>query len=107
MAEFSALKSAIDRPICLVGMMGSGKSLVGRRLAKLLDLPLIDTDSEVEKTAGIRISEIFEIAGETKFRMMERQAITDALGRGQAVLSTGAGPFARQKPPNCLLKEPL
>ena len=59
MAEFSALKSAIDRPICLVGMMGSGKSLVGRRLAKLLDLSLIDTDSEVERTAGILISEIF------------------------------------------------
>ena len=91
MTEFSALKSVLDRPICLVGMMGSGKSLVGRRLARLLDQPLIDTDSEVEKAAGISISEIFEIAGEAKFRMLERQAITDALGRGQAVLSTGGG----------------
>ena len=91
MDEFSVLKSTIDRPICLVGMMGSGKSLVGRRLAKLLDLPLIDTDSEVEKAAGIRISEIFEIAGEAKFRALERQAINDALSSEKAILSTGGG----------------
>ena len=105
MAEFSALKSAIDRPICLVGMMGSGKSLVGRRLAKLLDLPLIDTDSEVERTAGIRISEIFEIAGEAKFRLMERQAITDALGKGQAVLSTGGGAICTPETAELLIQE--
>ena len=69
------MKQAIDRPIALVGMMGSGKSLVGRRLANQLDLPFVDSDTEVETAAGISIAEIFELAGEPKFRSMERDAI--------------------------------
>ena len=61
--KYSMLKQAIDRPVALVGMMGSGKSLIGRRLAGQLALPFIDSDTEVETAAGISISEIFELAG--------------------------------------------
>ena len=86
-----AVAKAIDRPIALVGMMGSGKSLVGRRLAQRLDLPFIDSDSEIETNAGITIAEIFELAGEDKFRSLEREAIRAAADIGPVVLSTGGG----------------
>ena len=89
--KYSMLKQAIDRPVALVGMMGSGKSLIGRRLAGQLALPFIDSDTEVETAAGISISEIFELAGETKFRSMERDAILAAANAGPSILSTGGG----------------
>ena len=89
--DIDALGQIVDRPIALVGMMGSGKSLVGRRLAKLLDLPFIDSDTEVETAAGISITEIFEIAGEDRFRALERKAISAAADAGPSVLSTGGG----------------
>lgn len=85
------VRQALDCPVTLVGMMGSGKSLVGRRLARELDLPFVDSDNRVETAAGISISEIFEIAGEAKFRTMEEDAIRDALTEGPMVLSTGGG----------------
>ena len=90
-SKYTLLTQAIDRPIALVGMMGSGKSLVGRRLANQLGLPFIDSDSEVETAAGISIAEIFELAGETKFRSMERHAIRSAADAGPSILSTGGG----------------
>jgi len=91
MPDLEQLKTRLDRPIALVGMMGSGKSLVGRRLARLLDLAFVDSDSRVEEAAGISIAEIFEIAGETKFREMEETAIAEVLSAGPMVLSTGGG----------------
>ena len=91
MPDIAALVRAIDRPLALVGMMGSGKSLVGRRLAQRLDLPFIDSDAEIEKSAGITITEIFELAGEERFRTLERNAISDAADSGPSVLSTGGG----------------
>ncbi|MEC8262505.1 MAG: shikimate kinase [Pseudomonadota bacterium] len=90
-SKYTLLTQAIDRPIALVGMMGSGKSLVGRRLANQLGLPFIDSDTEVETAAGISIAEIFELAGETKFRSMERHAIRSAADAGPSILSTGGG----------------
>ena len=57
------VKSRLDRPITMIGLMGSGKSLVGRQLSAALDLTFIDSDQVVEQTAGISISEIFELAG--------------------------------------------
>lgn len=90
-SKFPTLRQAIDRPIALVGMMGSGKSLIGRRLANQLDLNFIDSDDEVETAAGISIAEIFELAGETKFRAMERDAIRAAADAGPSILSTGGG----------------
>lgn len=89
--KYALLKQALDRPVALVGMMGSGKSLIGRRLASQLDLPFIDSDSEVERAAGISISEIFDLAGEAKFRAMERDAIRTAADAGPSILSTGGG----------------
>ena len=89
--KYPLLKQAIDRPVALVGMMGSGKSLVGRRLANQLELPFIDSDTEVENAASISISEIFELAGENKFRAMERDAIRAAADSGPSILSTGGG----------------
>mgnify|MGYP000689143586 FL=1 len=91
MPDITALTEAIDRPIALVGMMGSGKSLVGRRLAQRLDLPFIDSDTEIEATAGITITEIFELAGEDRFRALERNTISAAADTGPSVLSTGGG----------------
>lgn len=91
MPDISTLTEAIDRPIALVGMMGSGKSLVGRRLAQRLDLPFIDSDTEVEAAAGITITEIFELAGEDRFRALERNTIRAAADAGPSVLSTGGG----------------
>lgn len=85
------LKQALDRPVTLVGMMGSGKSLVGRQLARRLDLPFVDSDTRVEAAAGIGIAEIFDIAGEAKFRAMEADAIREAITEGPMVLSTGGG----------------
>lgn len=91
MPDITSLTKTIDRPVALVGMMGSGKSLVGRRLAQRLDLPFIDSDTEVEKAAGITITEIFELAGEDRFRTLERNAISAAADAGPSVLSTGGG----------------
>ena len=91
MPDITPLIEAIDRPIALVGMMGSGKSLVGRRLAQRLELPFIDSDTEVETAAGITIAEIFELAGEDRFRTLERNAISAAADAGPSVLSTGGG----------------
>ena len=85
------LKQALDRPVTLVGMMGSGKTIIGRKLAQELGLPFIDSDARIVETAGISVAEIFEIAGEAKFRAMERDAIRIAIDEGPMILSTGGG----------------
>ena len=91
MQVLDRVKSRLDRPITMIGLMGSGKSLVGRQLSAALDLTFIDSDQVVEQTAGITINEIFELAGEAKFREMERRAIRDAVDAGTVVLSVGGG----------------
>jgi len=101
------LTQAIDRPIALVGMMGSGKSLVGRRLANQLGLPFIDSDTEVETAAGISIAEIFELAGETKFRSMELHAIQSAADAGPSILSTGGGSICTPETADLLCERTL
>ena len=85
------LKQSLDRPVTLVGMMGSGKTIIGKKLSQELDLPFIDSDTRIVETAGISIAEIFEIAGEDKFRAMESDAISAAVDEGPAILSTGGG----------------
>ncbi|MBL6929389.1 MAG: shikimate kinase [Rhodospirillales bacterium] len=82
-----------DRFIVLVGLMGVGKSSVGRKLAKKLDLPFIDADDEIEKAAGCSISEIFRLYGEPAFRDGERRVIARILSSGPGVLATGGGAF--------------
>jgi shikimate kinase len=81
------------RTIALVGLMGVGKSSVGRRLASTLDLPFRDADSEVEAAAGRSISDIFADLGEPAFREGERRVISRLLDEPPHVLATGGGAF--------------
>ena len=90
-----ALRAAIgQRAIVLVGMMGSGKSSVGKRLAARLGLPFVDADTEIETAAGMTIPEIFAQRGETGFRNGERRVISRILiTRAPLVLATGGGAY--------------
>jgi shikimate kinase len=81
------------RTIALVGMMGAGKSSVGRRLAIRLGLPFIDADNEIEAAAGMSIPEIFATHGEAAFRSGETRVIARLLEAGPQVLATGGGAF--------------
>ncbi|MEM8917708.1 MAG: shikimate kinase [Pseudomonadota bacterium] len=83
----------IARPIVLIGLMGVGKTTVGRRLAKKLDLPFVDADEEIEKAAGLTISEIFDRFGEEYFRDGERRVISRLLDDRKQVIATGGGAF--------------
>ncbi len=83
----------LDRTIVLVGLMGAGKSCVGRRLAKMLGLPFVDADDEIEEAAGCSIPEIFELYGEAEFRDGERRVMARLLDGGPQVLATGGGAF--------------
>ncbi len=85
--------AAIKETIVLVGMMGAGKSSVGRRLAAHLALPFVDADSEIEAAAGCSISDVFALHGEAAFRDGERKVITRLLQGPKHVLSTGGGAF--------------
>lgn len=89
-----ALAAALGaRSLVLIGMMGAGKSSVGRRLAKKLDLPFVDADAEIERAAGMPISDIFEQHGEAYFRSGEARVIARLLDQGRQVLATGGGAF--------------
>lgn len=81
------------RPLVLVGLMGSGKSSVGKRLAARLGLDFIDSDHEIEQAANLSITEIFANFGEPYFRSGERRVIARLLGEGSQVLATGGGAF--------------
>jgi len=83
----------LRRTIALVGMMGAGKSSIGRRLAARLSVPFRDADSEIEQAAGCTISEIFARYGESAFRDCERKVIDRLLGEPSHVLATGGGAF--------------
>ena len=82
-----------NRVIVLVGLMGAGKSTVGRRLAEKLGLTFMDADHEIEAAAGKTIPEIFADHGETYFREGERKVIARLLDSGPAVLATGGGAY--------------
>lgn len=83
----------LNRTVALVGMMGAGKSSVGRRLAARLGVAFRDADSEIESAAGCTISEIFERYGEPAFRDGERKVIARLLGEPPHILATGGGAF--------------
>lgn len=82
---------SIDRPIVLVGMMGAGKTTIGRRLAGALALPFRDADAEIEAAAGMSVSELFEKHGEASFREGEAKVIARLLSGPPIVLATGGG----------------
>lgn len=83
----------LNRTVALVGMMGAGKSSVGRRLAARLGVPFKDADAEIEAAAGCSISEIFDRYGEAAFRDGERRVIARLLAEPPHVLATGGGAF--------------
>lgn len=91
--EIAALARRIDRPVVLVGMMGTGKSSIGRRLAALLHLPFVDADEAIEEAAQLTIAEIFERHGEAAFRDGERRVIARLMDGGRKVIATGGGAF--------------
>jgi shikimate kinase len=82
-----------EKSIVMVGLMGCGKSAVGRRLASRLGLPFVDADEEIEKAAGKSIEDIFEEHGEAYFREGERKVLARLLRSGPQVLATGGGAF--------------
>ena len=89
-----AIRKALGpQSVVLIGLMGAGKTAVGRRLANRLDLPFIDADSEIEVAAGASISEIFAEHGEAYFRQGERKVIARLLENGPQVLATGGGAY--------------
>lgn len=94
----SAVRGALGaRSIVLVGMMGAGKSSIGRRLATTLDIPFQDADTEIEKAAGMSIPDIFESKGEAYFRAGETRVIARLLDGGPQVLATGGGAFMNEQ----------
>jgi len=97
----SDIASALGkRSIVLIGMMGAGKSTIGRRLAGRLRLPFLDADIEIEAAAGMSIPDIFETHGEPHFRDGEARVIARLLDNGPAVLATGGGAFMREETRN-------
>jgi shikimate kinase len=94
-AEISAALGA--RSVVLVGMMGAGKSTIGRRLSIRLGLPFRDADTEIEAAAGMSIPDIFETRGEADFRDGEVRVIARLLDNGPAVIATGGGAVMRQE----------
>ena len=89
--ESAVVRALGGRSIVLVGMMGAGKSSIGRRLASRLGIPFIDADAEIESAAGMTIPEIFEKHGEPYFRAGEARVIARLLDNGPQVLATGGG----------------
>ncbi len=92
-----AIRTALDRrSVVLVGMMGVGKSSIGRRLAARFGIPFVDADAEIEKAAGMSISDIFARHGEADFRSGEARVIARLLDGGPQVLATGGGAFMNE-----------
>ena len=93
-APLPAILAALGpRSVVLVGMMGAGKSSIGRRLALRLGIPFVDADVEIEKAAGMSIPDIFATHGEPDFRAGEARVIARLLDGGPQVLATGGGAF--------------
>jgi shikimate kinase len=87
------LTKRLDRPVVLVGLMGVGKSTVGRRLAKRLGVPFVDSDSAIEDAAGYTPAEIFERYGEQDFRDGERRLVARLIDGEVRVIATGGGAY--------------
>jgi shikimate kinase len=86
-------KFSPKRPIVLIGMMGAGKTSVGRALANLMSVPFFDSDAEIESAAGCSVAQIFSDYGEAEFRRMEREVTARLLERDSCLLSLGGGAF--------------
>lgn len=87
----------VDKTIVLIGMMGAGKTCIGRKMAERLGLPFVDADQEIAEAAGCSIADIFALHGETAFREGERRVITRLLDEPPHVLATGGGAFMNEQ----------
>jgi shikimate kinase len=88
------LAKLLDRPIVLVGLMGAGKSTIGRRLARRLGVPFVDSDAAIEDAAGLSPAEVFERYGEKEFRDGERRLVARLVDEGKvSVIATGGGAY--------------
>ncbi|HEV2605428.1 MAG TPA: shikimate kinase [Microvirga sp.] len=96
-SDHPIVKRIGGRSLVLVGLMGAGKSTVGRRLAARLSLPFYDADHEIESAAGMTIPDIFQHYGESYFRDGERRVIARLLQEGPVVLATGGGAFMNEE----------
>jgi shikimate kinase len=95
------------RPVALIGLMGAGKSSIGKRLAARLGLPFVDADAEIELAAGLTISEIFERFGEAHFRDGERRVIARLIDGNPKVIATGGGAFMAEETRALILSRTL
>ncbi len=91
-----------NRTIALVGLMGAGKSTVGRRLANALHRPFFDSDDEIEKAAGLSVADIFSLHGESEFRRGEQRVLERLLSMDPHVLATGGGAYMNEATRNML-----
>jgi shikimate kinase len=92
-----AAMSAVDRRVFLIGPMGSGKTAVGKQVARLLRAPFVDSDAEIERRTGVDIPYIFEKEGEAGFRDRECEVLADLTQRSPIVLATGGGAILRDE----------
>lgn len=86
-----------DKPLVLMGFMGSGKSTLGRRLAEILDIEFTDLDKAIEINAGMSIPEIFQKSGEPEFRKLESEALSKVLDKSRQVIAIGGGAPCNKK----------
>jgi shikimate kinase len=85
-----------DRNLIFVGLMGAGKSVIGRLVAQTLGIPFVDTDAEIESVSRMTIAELFSQYGETEFRALETRVVERLLKQGPRVVSTGGGAFINE-----------
>ena len=99
--------ASLDKPIVLIGLMGAGKTRIGKALAKALDLPFVDTDEEIEKASGLKVSEIFERFGEDYFRDGEKRVIERLLKKHRGIISTGGGAVMQEETASFIWRDSL
>lgn len=93
----SQLLSSLDkRALVFVGLMGAGKSVIGKRVATMLRLPFYDSDQEIEKASKMTITELFKTYGESEFRALEQRVILNLIKKSPLVLATGGGAYINQ-----------
>ncbi|MVA96153.1 shikimate kinase [Nitratireductor sp. CAU 1489] len=85
------------KTIVFIGLMGAGKTAIGRKVAQMLDLPFIDSDHEIEAVSRLSVADLFTLYGENEFRSLERRVIARLLDGGGRVVSTGGGAFMNEQ----------
>ena len=85
------IKTHLERPIVIIGMMGAGKTTLGRRISEILEWPFFDSDHEIEAEQSLSVREIFETQGEAAFRDLEKSKIAELVDRASCILSVGGG----------------